>query len=651
MTVSKVPGTSHYRPEIDGLRAVAVIAVVLFHLKIKAVQGGFLGVDVFFVISGFLITSIMLREHQSGTFSFKEFWLRRIRRILPVLVTVVIATVVAIRLLMFKGEHPSFGFHGFSALFSFANITIWKMSGDYWGADADRSPFLHTWSLSVEEQFYLVFPLLVFLILKFKPGWLIGFLTALFLGSLGTFLYLGATRPEAAFFLLPARAWELAVGSIFAVLTRQYPQWFRGRFGVVPSIIGLALIVGSYFTPAGVSAVFLMPVVGAALVIAFASQGPIFRMLSVRPMVFTGKISYSLYMWHWPVIVICRDLVPDPAWTSVGIMIVLTLASYYWLEKPARASRRLLPLGIAFLVAVGGTLGLLFSSGVYENTGYAPTVWKGEQYDVKPRPETTAFFPATILRGAVVPIREGGYENAYREGGMIKNYSAGDPQVVLFGDSHASMWCGALDEICKELRTSVSLYVMNGVQPFVEIPVRKKAGGQYLSRDERYLYDIKRLEFIEKWKPKVVVFAARWNRYEIEKARPMFEFLQQHVPHVLLMEQPPEIPIEGFNLTQYLHFRGKSPLAEGNQYSAPADERTYEEGRALVRKLAAEFPNIRVVPVHDIYKGEGGGTWMLEGNRSLYLDDDHLSDFGASKSKPRLKEAIGELLKIPEIGK
>ena len=158
-----------YRPEVDGLRAVAVIPVVLFHLGASWIPGGFLGVDVFFVISGFLITSIILKEQAAGTFTFSGFWMRRVRRIMPAMLTMLIATSVAGYFLMFGPSWKSLGNQVFSALGLYANIEMWMLSGNYWGPAAESAPLLHTWSLSVEEQFYLFYPLLLLILLKFAP--------------------------------------------------------------------------------------------------------------------------------------------------------------------------------------------------------------------------------------------------------------------------------------------------------------------------------------------------------------------------------------------------------------------------------------------------------------------------------------------------
>lgn len=158
-----------YRPEVDGLRAVAVIPVVLFHLGATWIPGGFVGVDVFFVISGFLISSIILKEQAASTFTFTGFWMRRVRRILPAMLAMLIATSIAGYFILFGPSWRSLGQQVFSAIGIYANFEMWQLSGNYWGPEAENAPLLHTWSLSVEEQFYLFYPLILLTLLKFTP--------------------------------------------------------------------------------------------------------------------------------------------------------------------------------------------------------------------------------------------------------------------------------------------------------------------------------------------------------------------------------------------------------------------------------------------------------------------------------------------------
>lgn len=206
-----------YRPEIDGLRALAVIPVIIFHLNNDLLSGGFVGVDIFFVISGYLITSIILNEYEQGIFSFTNFWLRRIMRILPVLITVVLISLMAGIIVLYSPDINNLGNQSLAALLSYSNISHWLLAGDYWGFEAENSPLLHTWSLSVEEQFYLFFPLLLILTLKYLYKWTIFIFFILSCFSLLLFLIGTQVSPSATFYLLPTRAWELGMGALVAI--------------------------------------------------------------------------------------------------------------------------------------------------------------------------------------------------------------------------------------------------------------------------------------------------------------------------------------------------------------------------------------------------------------------------------------------------
>ena len=206
-----------YRPEIDGLRAIAVIPVILFHFSNDLLPGGYIGVDVFFVISGFLVTSIILDEYERDVFVFSNFWLRRVRRILPALMAMVLATLVAGTLIDYGANINNLGTQGLASLLSFSNISHWLIAGNYWGSAAENSALLHTWSLSVEEQFYLFFPLLLFVVLKYFHKWVALIFFVLSLSSVLLFFFGTQTHPSATFYLLPTRAWELGVGAMLAI--------------------------------------------------------------------------------------------------------------------------------------------------------------------------------------------------------------------------------------------------------------------------------------------------------------------------------------------------------------------------------------------------------------------------------------------------
>ena len=341
--MSEPTASADYRPDIDGLRAIAVTAVVLFHADVRSFSGGFLGVDVFFVVSGFLIASNIRREVDRQTFSFRRFYERRVRRIIPALMTVLAASMVTAYFVLPSGS--DFSLELLAALAFVPNLYFWRTIG-YFGSAADTSPLLHTWSLGVEEQFYFLFPLGFVLLLSRDRRRAVPVMAGVILAS----WLLGATWPwirpgsQAAFYLLPARAWELLLGVLLALWPSPLSTSRLARN--VASIVGVAaLVAGVLWFDAAVRYPVLaatVPVLGTALLIDANRREPsiVAAGLSVRPVVWLGLISYSLYLWHWPLFVFAGHvfgaLTPRLMPGLVFLSILLAWLSWRFVEVPAR---------------------------------------------------------------------------------------------------------------------------------------------------------------------------------------------------------------------------------------------------------------------------------------------------------------------------
>jgi peptidoglycan/LPS O-acetylase OafA/YrhL len=334
-----------YRREIDGLRAFAIIPVVLHHLGVASLPGGYLGVDVFFVISGFLITSLLQRELKAGTFSIGRFWQRRVRRLFPAAWVMVAVSACVMHFTHFIPDLVEVFPEQRAALLGYANIHFWSLptGGNYWTMQSEFPPYLHFWSLAIEEQFYLLFPPALWVIWRFAHRWRVTVIGSSVAISFAVFWW-GLDRfPTAIFFLLPGRAWELGLGCWLALWSVRSPR--NASVGVSLSTIGLITIGQMYFLPseAGVlGPTAIGAVVGAALIIAGGSN-PVSRRLLENPlMVYVGKISYSLYLWHWVVITFFLEI-PQLADIEFGmvwgtlIFVPLSIASYHWVEKPTRS--------------------------------------------------------------------------------------------------------------------------------------------------------------------------------------------------------------------------------------------------------------------------------------------------------------------------
>ena len=428
----------NYRADIDGLRAVAVMVVILFHANIPLFSGGFVGVDVFFVISGYLITSTILKEIRAGKFTIERFYERRIRRIFPALFPVIFFTLIVEFFLFDNFSFKAFGESVIATTLFASNILFWRESG-YFDAASITKPLLHTWSLAVEEQFYIFFPLLLIAINRFGRSRYSKYLILLGLVSLIISIYGVYSHQVPTFYLVPSRAWELIAGSVLAleVIPVLKTNFQRNIF----SIVGLGLIIYSvlFFSEAtlfpGANAIF--PVFGASLIIYCGLGGGvclISRILSVKPIVYTGLISYSLYLWHWPLIVFAKYLIVRDL-TSLEITgIILTTffisaLSLKFIEQPFRSTQPLIAdRRKLFLISV-----LVMCSASF--FGVMIYFQNGMPYRY---PEASA---------AIMRIRDNPWDKLMEND--IKNSNNGKtfaqvgvlkstPSFILWGDSHAN---------------------------------------------------------------------------------------------------------------------------------------------------------------------------------------------------------------------
>lgn len=363
-----------YRADIDGLRAVAVLPVVLFHAGSRTFSGGFVGVDIFFVISGYLIGGIIAEEIRQGRFTILNFYERRIRRLFPALFTVIAASAVIAAFVFMPADFRDFGESAVAATLFVANILFWQEAG-YFDTPAAVKPLLHTWSLSVEEQFYLVFPVFMIAVRRWlKGGWVLWLLPVLAV-SFGLSVWGAIYKPSSTFYLAPTRAWELLTGVLLAlgVFAPVGRRWLREAL----ALAGLALIAwavlrfSEHTAFPGLNALF--PVLGAALLIHSGRNGTmVSRVMGRRPVVFVGLISYSLYLWHWPLIVFAGyiNIHPLSVWQMslvVLLSVLLAVLSWRYVERPFRSRSRIAArplfagaaMAMTVLVVAGGAVAFM----------------------------------------------------------------------------------------------------------------------------------------------------------------------------------------------------------------------------------------------------------------------------------------------------
>lgn len=499
-------GRADYRNDIDGIRAIAVGLVLLFHADLTF-QGGFVGVDVFFVISGYLISRILMRDISAGTFCFSTFWVRRIRRLFPALAAMVAAS-FAVAMVLFVPEHLTEMSESIIAQpFLYANFLFWSKTG-YFTADAESIPLLHTWSLAVEEQFYLCFPAAMIWLLKRGPRSAAVKTIVISLISVAWSVYATQQFPAAAFFLLPSRVWEFNIGVLLAMHHRsqQHNSTSSHIWNEVAAGLGIAMILlpAAMYDDAvpfpGITAA--PPCLGTAILIhihrhQLSRQG---HLISSRPFVFTGRISYSLYLWHWPVFVFAEYILIDRFTAPLRAVALIACWPIAWLswkyiEMPMRTPG-FLPRRTHLVTATSLISIVLVSSGLFvlQQDGL-PERFPEEIYAHKSVKYRIPHFVRydDISDNAHLPVI-GSLETSER------------PKVLLWGDSHAMSIMPAFDVLGKELDSGVLVAAQPGIPPLAGTwPLRKSF--------QPVDYGSSVLEFVEEADIEHVVLAARWNAY------------------------------------------------------------------------------------------------------------------------------------------
>lgn len=488
--------TLQYRPEIDGLRALAVLAVIFNHLGWPLFSGGYVGVDVFFVISGFLITKILAGELRQGALSIIGFYKRRIIRLAPAYFLVLGATTLLALALLLPADLLAYFKSMASSTVFLANFYMWKQVGGYFGSESGFIPLLHLWSLAVEEQFYIFWPLLLWLIHRYLPprwtGWLVaaGMLAALGVAEWGV-----RHNPDMAYYLMPTRAFELAMGALLVFLP---PLRAGGAAQRALPTLGLLLILGTVFaygagTPfPGLYAV--LPCLGSAMVIHAADRGQEWggRLLATAPMNWMGRLSYPAYLWHWPMIA-GLNIYDTPITPAIGAAVVastllLSYLTYRHVEQPAKALqlrrfRRVLGLGYA--LPAGACLAI------------AMVAMLSHGWPQRYPPEIN--LRSAALHARADQIRAGCIEGNPAAPGGADRCVLGTPKagvdILLVGDSHANHFSGMIDVMARDagLRgydiTQSNTIFLPGVQRYFTQQGRRLEHKEFAVRN-RYIQDL-----------------------------------------------------------------------------------------------------------------------------------------------------------------
>ncbi|MEL7351775.1 MAG: acyltransferase family protein [Cyanobacteria bacterium J06649_5] len=647
-----------YRPDIDGLRAIAVIPVILFHLGFSWMSGGYLGVDVFFVISGFLITYILTYEMEVGKFSFKSFLSRRVKRILPALLTVTLITLFASIWIAFLPDLQPMSVDALSATFSFANIHMLNKAGDYWGQAAESSPFLHAWSLSVEEQFYFFYPALLLVLVKVKKG-VARVIAVLFCLSLFSF-YKGISHdPISTFYLLPARSWEMLAGGLAALFQRRMTLSVPRPLRSFLVALGLCLIVVAYFYNGAdetISKIVFLSVLGSILIVFFGDvSSASTRALAHPALVLIGKFSYAAYLVHWPIIVLAGvygvkyGLTPN-VWLLSVLIVAATLALYFWVEKPARKMKQVYPLVVALLAGVVLTTTLIAPSFANQRyaSDYEPVADYGASYDVSPLIKPASRNALLMKEGVIKPDRDPAYATAYAEDGILAgNLQSLPPEIMVIGDSHGCMWAKTIAEAVSEMNRSVSFFTALGNKPVFDIPLdpSPKANERFTS-EEKFEFHQNVLQKIEDWRPSVVVVVSKWSNKsdkDFQRLEQLIEYCNERGVKTLLMEQPPLTVAGDRNTAQFLAYLGHTAKADGEQYIATSEIEDAAISNQKLQDVAQKYEQSSLFEVFDDFHAEEGAL-IAKGPQILYFDDDHLSYQGTSLLKGRFAKTLDALL-------
>lgn len=631
----------NYRSDIDGLRTIAVFLVIINHAGFAFLPGGFVGVDVFFVISGFLITSIIYPKIINGSFQFSWFLSRRIKRLMPVLFFVMAVTLVAFSLTMLPQDLMKLYYSIIWVSLYVGNIFFWREHGGYFDGNSQEVPLLHTWSLAIEEQYYIVWPMFLILAIKFLGAKktlnlaLIGCIGATIFSQWGTEITLGA-----AYYLLPTRFFELMAGSCLAMYWAKLPILHPILRNVL-STLGLAMILGSalwltkYHSFPGYNALY--SVIGTILII-YAAGGWVNKFLATKAMVFTGNISYSLYLWHWPILVYLNytsvELTLTTQLASILVTYIISILSWKYIEQPFRnmklrsfseTSKKIYLLPTLVLISIS-LIGILYKG--YPQR-FTPEIVQMEQAlntfsNISRKGCHSPFRNSTDLPNANCIIGEHNEQNT-------------KANVFIIGDSHANHFVPFLEPFIKSSNLLGMDYTLDQCVPVSEL---MWGTNLHLSKKCRARNELA-YDYIENNSFDFIVLAASWptltttkifNEYNVtNKAE------KEHLFSSMLMESVEKIvntgavPIIVEDTPSLGGISAKCPVKKevfNNKLECSITMLDNNLMKNVLTKLANRFPSLVILTPSKLYCHLNICSMQVN-NTPLYRDDNHLNEKGA----------------------
>jgi len=628
-----------YRRDIDGLRALAVLPVILFHAGFDTFSGGFVGVDIFFVISGYLITSIILAEKEEGTFSLAGFYERRARRIMPALFFVMFTCILFAWLWLFSMHMEDFSRSLIAVPLFSSNILFWQESG-YFDASTDLKPLVHTWSLAVEEQFYLLFPLLLMLTWKLgKRSTLLILLLIAFISLIAAQLS-SANKSVAAFYLLPTRGWELLIGSFLALyFSMNEKSDFNKSLCQVCSTLGLFLIIYAIFaydkhTPfPGIYT--LAPTMGAALIILFSTQQTIVgRLLGYKHMVRVGLISYSAYLWHQPIFSLARHRnLDEPSNFLLGILTIASLIAAYiswkYIETPFRKKDLFTRRQIFVYSAAGSALFIAMGLAGHFEKGFQ------SRFEFKSLYEGDIGHPYFIRHMAeryfTCTPRSIAEEALITRNGFIRCMQSkqdNNVTIAVLGDSHAEhLFLG----LAEKLNNKNIVFYIKDSYPLLDNPEFDTIFNHLLATDS-----IDTVLFTMHW-------VARINQipHNTTLEHELLNTLNALIASgksVYLLDDVPRFTFQP-ERCKFVQAEGREPLCDIEKVKILEYEKQYVPA---LNRIAETLPSVRLIALRDLFCTDAMCS-MVQNGVLMYRDDNHLNILGSKYVSSNIIKRFPEL--------
>ena len=638
-----------YQPELDGLRAVAVGLVLAYHFDlVPFVTGGFVGVDVFFVLSGYLVTGVILAAMRRGAFTLPDFFAKRVRRLMPALIATVALTLAAGLVLLFPAQLEELATQSLAAQFQVSNVYLWR-SVNYFGLQADQVFLLHTWSLGVEAQFYLAYPFAVMAAWRMRarmPRWAgPAALSVLGAASFALCLAVQPAKPEAAFYLLPTRGWEFAAGAIFAAAPGLSPKSPPARRAL--GIGGLALVMaGACLIDAGdpfPGILALPPVIGTMMVIASCGERPAGAgiVLASRPFRYVGAISYSLYLVHWPVIVFAGTLAPSAGWpvraALCGASVLLAALLYETVEQRFRRPGRRTDDGTAQSRRVAPALGYVGALGVV--AAACLVVLRTDGLPARFSPEVRLLASGSLDEDEARRACQGRVtaRPACRLG------APGEPDALVWGDSHAHALAGAMDALLAARGQSGVLAFSTACPPVPSLTTPRGGRGcdafNATLVSEAVRLGVDNVYLVSIWN------YHRTGLYEASGAPvtdpaalagALDELGGALAEHGIALRVVAPVPVQPRDVPTGLALAARFPVFGAPEYGADR----HAEKTAFVRDAFAASGTVAEVIDPGAVMCAPDCAFAADG-RALYSDNNHLSVAGAAFLGARLADAYG----------